>query len=164
MNMQANITPEQIFQLSSKLFEFGRGRLFAPEVRASLRLAAHLMRQLLFDGTLLKAIELTPEAEKFIYQAGDLTIPLPPDDHSFLVELSGSQRDYLRHLIEIARTVDQRDNGDKLDRLTAALFFAATKRHWLATAGNMTERANHDKGATPSNSFKGRVSIIDCRR
>jgi hypothetical protein len=135
------ISPEAIYQLSTKLFEFGRSpRLFSPEFRADLRLAAHMLRQLLFDGVIMKEIELTPEAERYVYQAGDLTVSLPPaDDDKFLVELTGEQRETLIKIFVIAMAVDQNDNV--AEELLSAVRFAATKRSWLATASNMSDTA-----------------------
>jgi hypothetical protein len=155
-NQTSTISPEAIYQLSTKLFEFGRSpRLFSPEFRADLRLAAHMLRQLLFEGIIMKEIELTEEAERYVYQAGDLTVPLPPaDNDAFLIELTGAQREALRNLIEIARNVDgaeqsttpedDRDFGD-LDRIMQAITFAATKRSWLATASNMEKPAGESE-------------------
>ena len=151
MNANQTISPEAIYQLSTKLFEFGRSpRLFSPEFRADLRLAAHMLRQLLHDGVILKEIELTDEGEKFIYAPGDLTVPMPPafagagsaDNDTFLVELTGAQRETLIKIFVIAMAVDQ--NDVVAEELLTAIRFAATKRSWLETASNMTRSNDTD--------------------
>jgi hypothetical protein len=142
MNIKQSVTPEVIYQLSTKLFEFGRGRLFSPEVRAELRMAAHTFRQLLFEGTIMKEIELTSEGERFIYAPGDLTMPMPPADaNSFMVEMTGEQVESLRNLIEIALGIDpvDSDNAATLGGIMSALAVSVTKRAWLKQAGNMSD-------------------------
>ena len=109
----------------------------------SLRLAAHLLKQLLFDAVILKEVTLTEEGEKYLYQAGDLTIPMPPaDNDTFLVELTGAQRETLIKIFVIAMAVDQ--NDVVAEELLTAIRFAATKRSWLETASNMTRSNDTD--------------------